>query len=373
MERIKPRALVLGTSRSQFGIRMTHPGWDPAAVPRYNLAFESATTHEIYAYLRHAQAVRPLRQVVLGLDTWQLTTDPSDVRPGFEAAFLDSPGSVWRHLASRIARLRIDFSLDTTLASILTLAHQTLPTRNSFAPNGQQLGEIFYHEVDQEFIKAGPGTVFQDVDRYEILVKLGGAPGPKARAGSVQSRRDLASMEYLREIIAFCRANAIDLRIFITPMHAHQMEIAAALGEWRRIETGKRMLVQILAEDAAGDPGAKPYPLWDFTGYNAVTDEPVPSPGSQQEMAYYWDSSHFKEAVGDWVLDRLFDIPDDVPADFGVPLTPQSVDRVLEQIRTDRAIYVSEHPADAAEIRSLAEEVYRALPERRRPKNFALE
>src|SRR5437868_2173241 len=34
---VKAKAIVLGTSRSHIGMRMTHPGW--AASPRYNLAF----------------------------------------------------------------------------------------------------------------------------------------------------------------------------------------------------------------------------------------------------------------------------------------------------------------------------------------------
>ena len=48
VRRIKPSAIVLGTSRSHVGLRMSHEGWDPTATPRYNLAFDGATTKEMY-------------------------------------------------------------------------------------------------------------------------------------------------------------------------------------------------------------------------------------------------------------------------------------------------------------------------------------
>src|SRR5713101_6397729 len=45
VRRIEPRAIVLGTSRSHIGLRPTHAGW--TASPRYNLAFDGATTREM--------------------------------------------------------------------------------------------------------------------------------------------------------------------------------------------------------------------------------------------------------------------------------------------------------------------------------------
>ncbi len=44
-------------------------------------------------------------------------------------------------------------------------------------------------------------------------------------------------------------------------------------------------------------------PLWDFSGYSSVTTETLPASGSHAEMEFYWDSSHFKDIVGDFVLD----------------------------------------------------------------------
>src|SRR6478735_5911651 len=92
LRRVRPEAIVLGTSRSHIGLRMTHPGWEAASDRRYNSAFDGATTKEMYAYLRHAYAVRPVRQVVLGLDTWQLGDGPATVRPDFDPSLLLTNG-----------------------------------------------------------------------------------------------------------------------------------------------------------------------------------------------------------------------------------------------------------------------------------------
>lgn len=51
VRRIKPSAIVLGTSRSHVGLRMSHEGWAPTVTPRYNLSFDGATTEEMYFYL----------------------------------------------------------------------------------------------------------------------------------------------------------------------------------------------------------------------------------------------------------------------------------------------------------------------------------
>jgi len=44
IRQIKPRGIILGTSRTHLGLRPSHDGWDPTARPVYNLAFDGATT-----------------------------------------------------------------------------------------------------------------------------------------------------------------------------------------------------------------------------------------------------------------------------------------------------------------------------------------
>jgi hypothetical protein len=338
VRRIAPRAIVLGTSRSHVGLRMTHPGW--SASPRYNLAFDGATTHELYAYLVHAQAVRPLEQVVLGLDTWQLSNVPSTVRPSFDPSVLRDGGALDR-LRLLAADVRLLASVDTLLASFETVRAQDWADQEWLAPDGQRLGELFFRRAGEMFHDVSPRAYFEANDREEIGWRLP-PPAPAPTSGApAPSPPDDGSLAYVRRIIDFCREHGIDLRIFITPVHARQLEIAAAAGEWKGMEAAKRSLVAYLAADAARHPDLPAIPLWDFSGYSSVTTEPLPSGGG--EMRWYWDSSHFKEIVGDWVLDRVFGTvaagSGEPPADFGVRLTADDVDDALSRIRAARELY----------------------------------
>src|SRR5262249_12981867 len=159
-------------------------------------------------------------------------------------------------------------------------------------------------------------------------------------------------------IVRFCREQHIDLRIFISPAHAHQLEIVAALGGWPRLERGKTDLTAILARDEIEHPGQQPIPLYDFSGYSSVTTERVPGPTEQREMEFYWDSSHFKDEVGDWVLSRIFGVAGasgDGPADFGVRLTSANIADVLQHDRDAQQTYRRTHADDVATINALIE------------------
>lgn len=142
----------------------------------------------------------------------------------------------------------------------------------------------------------------------------------------------------------------------ITPAHAHQYEIASAAGAWPGIQEGKRRLVRLLADTRAKRPDSLPITLWDLSSYSSVTTEALPAAGSTQEMRFYWDSSHFKVGVGDYVLTRIFGVPlpgGAVPAEFGRPLTPDTVERVLAAQTRAQAAYRARDTGNARHLRAL--------------------
>jgi hypothetical protein len=361
VRRLRPQAIVLGTSRSHLGLRPSHPGFDPRARRRYNLAFDGATTREMYHYLLHAHAVNPLRQVVLGLDTYHPTRAPGSVRPDFDARLLRVPGSLASRMRVAAADLRLLVSVDALRESLATLRAQGGAPSEWFAGDGQRLGEVFFRRPGEMFRDDGPRAYFEEIDRMEVGFKLEGMAPAQAVApapAGPPTPPEETSLGYIARIVAFCRANGIDLRIFLTPAHAHQLEIAAAVGEWPALEQGKRDLVRLLAEDAARHPHQPPVPLYDFSGYSSITTGPLPPPGSRAEMRYYWDSSHFKEIVGDLVLDRVLGHASPervVPADFGVQLTTGNVEEALARTREAGEAYRRRHPDEVEAIRALVD------------------
>ena len=142
---------------------------------------------------------------------------------------------------------------------------------------------------------------------------------------------------------------------FITPSHAHQQEIAAATGAWPSLEEGKRALVRLLAEDGARNGSLPAIPAYDFSGYSTITEESLPGSGTRDEMRYYWDSSHFKSLVGDYVLDRVLGAKhgdDRVPNDFGVYLTANSIESIIAEQRRRQADYRTRFAHDVSALRS---------------------
>ncbi len=361
IERVKPQTVLLGSSRTHTGLRCSHPALSRLDGPCYNLAFPGARTKEIYSYLLHAQSIRPLKHVILGLDIYHASSGLASTRSDYDPLLLYSPERPrWFNVITADMRLLTHF--DTLSASITTLQLQKHPVPNFFAPDGQRRADVFFHHVHPTFMRDGPRAYFDAMDRQAMRDQQGARPLKNPSGSSSESPVDPAesSLAYIRRIVEFCRSQHIDLRIFITPTHVHQSEISVALKGEASLGGGKRLLVQLLAEDAARFPNRPPVPLMDFNDYSSVTTDPLPPIGGHQEMRFYWDSSHFKEIVGDYILDRLFAVSTaDPPApfDFGVILNTKTLDAVLARVRQSRAEYRKASPQDIAELQSLLPEL----------------
>jgi hypothetical protein len=130
------------------------------------------------------------------------------------------------------------------------------------------------------------------------------------------------------------------------------LEILGLAGQWATYEDWKRELVVAVTIDAARHPGSATFPLWDFGDYNTITTEAVPPPVPGATMRYYWDSSHYKPSAGRLVAERMFAFGRDaLPADFGVQLTPATIEPQLAATRAARERYRAER---ADEVRALA-------------------
>jgi hypothetical protein len=164
------------------------------------------------------------------------------------------------------------------------------------------------------------------------------------------------SLGYVRRIVDFCRSHHIDLRIVVTPAHVHQLEIMAATEGPTAVENKKRDLVSLVDEENARYPEQPPTPLFDFSGYSSITEEVPPAPGMSEELRYYWDSSHFKQLVGDYILDRVYGVSvlaRKAPPDFGVRLTDATIEPYFADQRQRQDDYRRRHLNDVSRLRKL--------------------
>lgn len=351
VRRIKPAGVVLGNSRTEAGIDPGHPGWDPRARPTYNLAFPGSTIYTVWQYLQHAQAVHPLKQAVIGLDLSMFNIhhpSPSDL----DAAVLETGAQSGRGAALLAHQLETAMSWDTFLASLRTVDSQTGTASYYYLPDGRVDSAVLLKGLQGTHGHHG-GFLVQDMN-YLTEKHF---PFPRY-AYEFRDHEGRSTFDSFRSIVRFARQEGIDLRFFISPSHARQWEVIRAAGLWPAFEAWKRELVVILEADAAAHPEARPFVLWDFSGYNSVTIESVPAAAdAQTAMRWYWESSHYKKGVGDLVQDRLFDYHDAermVPVDFGVPVRSANLAAHLAAIREAQQQYQQSHPEDVREVERLA-------------------
>ena len=169
-----------------------------------------------------------------------------------------------------------------------------------------------------------------------------------------------STIDVFRGMVLFARASGRDVRFFINPIHARMLIALRAAGLWPQYEEWKRALVQVLAEEAA-QSGKPQLPLWDFSGFNSVTTEAVPPPGDTTTILHgFWEPSHYKSETGDLILDRVLGYRDrkrNLPADFGVALTPASIEPWIETTRAGVQRYASSQPGEIRIVQNVVDEV----------------
>ncbi|MAG97921.1 MAG: hypothetical protein CMM08_14680 [Rhodospirillaceae bacterium] len=347
----RPDGVFLGNSRVE-------QGFDPARASArfhrsvYNAGLPGSTIYENYRYLQHAAQTGTLKDAVLGLDIFAFNTNmfrrASNFSEGRLAVQLDGQETpIWD-----VARFRdlhqIYVAWPTLMKSIATVMDQDQPwvsTRTMLGFNPVIEG-VEYARVKSYW------RSFRKQNRKHIRL-LKAHPmnfGPTAGWPN-------GSMVYFERLVAFCRANKINLVLAIHPYHAHMLEVIQGSGAWPVFESWKRELVAVLASDRARHPGAVEFVLWDFSGYNSITTEKVPPQGSAQETKWYWESSHYKPSVSPLMALRAFGHGDMTAgqADFGVMLWPGNLEAHMRSFAAKRQAYRQARPEEMADIQRLFE------------------
>lgn len=298
---------------------------DPAYAPVYNLGIDMDRIHESKEYLKHALLHSEIKRVILGLDFFMFNASQK-VNYNFDPELIGRKVGVGDYLSTSI------FSRDAFVDSIRTIkASRSQPGREEFLSNGFRPGKFVFYQV-----KSYPALHY-----YTQFIFMSSLPSQTKYYADMTLDQEV--FDDFEEILKICKQRNIDVKLYISPAHAHlDGEGIAAAGKWGMMEEWKRRVVAITDKYAA--------PIWDFSGYNSITTEPVVAP-----MKYYWDSSHFTEVVSDLILKRMLALKEDtqeVPADFGIHLTGKNIELNLAMIRQCRQKYIDEH---SSEMQSLSQ------------------
>ncbi len=359
--RVQPRAIVLGNSRSEVGFNPNHPLWPAGSRPVYNLALPGSGTSTAVDYLRHVLAnqtganARKLTTIVWGIDFMDFLVDgqaqhaPEALKLGGGRLLVYRNGSLntlrWQSQARDFGQSLI--TLDALLDSVQTVTSQGNPYAMDLTAHGfNPMAEYLKITADE-----GYWNVFRQRDEANTSAY---ARRPKRIFDA--SGNSSAPLEDMRQILQLCRQNGIDLRLVIYPYHAHLLEIIRITGHWPAFDAWKRAVVGVVTDEAAST-GGKAVPLWDFSGFNAFTTETIPVKGDRQtKMRWYWEAGHFKSALGDLVLNRVFGAAGSV--DLGTLLTPAMLDAHLLAMQAQEIDYRSTKASEVAELERMAEALH---------------
>jgi hypothetical protein len=334
----KMDALILGTSRADAGLSPKHEGF--RNLKAVNLATPAQTNTETELIFKFVADRSDLKIAVIGLDFFAsnaLLTDTDDFT-------LDN--------FAQDRKWKLFFSFDTLTASRQSLFQSgTPPIRPDEARenNPKKFSRQAFLASEKSYMWGGTYLPSPQC-RYVFEVD-------RIKNGKYYRNDPLAA---IRSIMALAHQRHVKLYLFISPSHARQWEVLAAVGLWAPWEEWKRRLVRINQEEAVR-AGQAPFSLWDFSGYHSLSTEALPNTSDDNATMYgYLESSHYKPIIGNLVLDRLFNLKvpgRSVPEDFGVNLTPANIDGHLHAIRRAREHYRQTHHKDIAEIESSALQV----------------
>lgn len=341
LNRLKPDAIILGTSRAQVGLDPEAAAWAGVADRPANSAFSDGTPWEALRYLEHAHAISPVKVAVFGADYLSFvgdvrhSPDYSDDRLAIGKRHQPQPFYAWADAPSAL------MSFDALRISRRTVLEQD--QASYFTDRGRRNT----HTMEQRIVDQGGARgafVWSERDYADSYV----CADPKRLEVHLQ---DFAAL------VAFAKDHGIRLVVMTSPSHVRSLQLLRAAGLWPEVERFKREVARITSAAA--------FPFWEFGIPDPrSTAEEVPPPGDKTaRLKWYWESSHFKKELGDAALARVLGKP--APEGFdgwGSPVDDATLAAVVAGV-TD---WAAAHPADVAEIDQVVAEARAAQVCRRR-------
>ncbi len=341
---LRPGGLVMGASNSDVGLDPGHPGW--SSEPAFNVATGQGTIWHAYRMLRHALEFRPPEQVVLGLDLGMFNPALQGDAGISPASFAVTPAGernreyLWlNHYANALSFRMLRSAIKTVLAN-----RATVVSLDDYRPEITATG-MLNPENFRRFAWKTYRNRFQSNVRYAVEKFW----APVDRFTAIEDFSSDPTFDNYRQIVRLACAHDIELYVVLSPGHAYLLvaqEVAGMTPLWERWQ---QAVVAVTAQETERS-GCTSVRLWDFSGYNRYTVEKIADTTAAEDAPrWYWDPAHYRQELGDKVLQTIFSGDDALPAgDFGVLLTPENIAAQQDLMRMRAAEYRLERPAEVA-------------------------
>jgi len=303
LRRPLPPVLIIGSSRTAYGLDPSHPDLERMG-GAYSAAIPGGHLTVVRSFLELALAANPDRidTVIFGTDFFDFSEESFSRLPSTYSAQRMRPD---RPIADDL--LNVLLTLDALTASVATVASNLRdPDYQPYYRNGQLTAIDMRNNVERQGM----------IRRFRMSLDL--YLNKPTRFANFQWSE--AAFEEFENIVRICETNDVELYVVVPPTHAAHLESIRVRGLWDQFEYWKRRIAAVT-------------PYWDFSGYNAITMEPM-----ADAMDNYWDISHYRSNVGDLILTRLFHRDADaLPGNFGQHVTEDNVWQVLADASEARA------------------------------------
>ena len=339
LHRIRPSTVILGNSRAEVGFDPHHAVFTESSAPAVNLGIPGSGINTTVALLQHALTVTRPKVAVIGLDFLDARTNGHPDEDQLERdslrrakATISERYGISDHVSSLASIDAFLDSLWTVWANRQTYAAGL--TASGFNPMRNYVDIVRrqgYHDV---FLQ-------KDMENARSYVR-----GPKQIF--VKGTRSSAYFAAVEELVSMARQANVQLHLVVYPYHAHIQELFALTALSQPFEDWKRSLVELLRDQAH-------VTLWDFSGCNEFTMEPVPPSGDlKTAVRWYWEAGHFKKELGDVVLATVLGENEPfAPKRFGVALNVSNLDDHLRELRENCDSYRTRYPEISTKLESL--------------------
>lgn len=304
---IKPKSVILGTSRADLAMDPTHKYFTK---PSYNLSNSGATMYETKFYVKDIVKQKNLESILLVLD-WRMFNDEKMKKTeDFESYF------------NFFNPYKFLLNYTTFKDSIYTLKNQN--TQNIYFDNGLMNDS---HMASYVIKEGGHLKLMKKEERFYYSI---------FSLDNTYKDTGKNSFDDFKEILQLCYKNNIKLNIIFGPSHIRQWESFDYHIGYNVFVKWKRDVV-FFVEKIAKEENKEPFKIVDFSVYHELTAEEVPK-DNKQIMKYHWESSHYKKELGNIVLDRLLGISS--YKDFGTEINIQNIDEHIIKLKEDRSKFI---------------------------------
>lgn len=341
----KPDTLIMGTSKAIQGFPLFHPSFYKKNL--YNLAAPLSSMKENYHLLQHAQANKPIKEVILAIDFLSFNSLARSDGPaaGFVEARLDKPNKARsNYKQDYIAALGSWDALNESINSLV-------PSENSTHRILNGIGGREDNEITTRLSDGGHRSNSLSIEGFFINAVYLSAPYRKFEFENGLDN----SFDWYEKYLDTVYSNNINAKLLIGPSHARLWELIHTAGLWPKFEHWKKRLVAI-NERLSKKHHKTAIELWDFTAVNRITAENFPKAGDvATRMKYYYESVHFSQRTGRLVLDKInaYQPLEDLPTNFGLRLTGESIDSTLLELRDGQREYRLKNPELIDELRGV--------------------